>query len=141
MNGSKLFVLAAIALLVLPVAFAQESEKATVVDGTVFTGANMWTTPAAGVSVDVTCEEETDTVVTNSEGYFRALFEAGDCSLGEEVTACAGEVCDTRELIGETTRINLLGFKLFDVPEFGAVAASLAVAGAGVGYLALRRRK
>ena len=83
MNGSKLFVLAAIALLVLPVAFAQESEKATVVDGTVFTGANMWTTPAAGVSVDVTCEEEADSVVTDSDGYFSVVFGAGDCSMGE----------------------------------------------------------
>jgi|SRR3989338_440268 len=140
MNGTKLFIIAALALLVLPVAFGTV-EKPTVVDGHVYTGVNMFTPPAVGVEVDVTCEEETDTVVTNSEGYFSVVFGVGDCSLGEEVTACAGEVCDTRTLIGETTRINLLGFKLFDVPEFGAVAASLAVAGAGIGYLALRRRK
>ncbi len=143
MNITKLFIIAALALLVLPTAFAivEVAELPTLVDGHVYTGANMFTPPAVGAEVDVTCEGETDTVSTDDEGYFRALFAIGDCSLGEDVTVCSGSSCDTRTLIGQSARINLLGVKLFDVPEFGAIAATLAVAGAGAGYIALRRRK
>ncbi|TAL58272.1 MAG: hypothetical protein EPN86_00470 [Nanoarchaeota archaeon] len=142
MNGSKIFVLAIVALMALPFVLAvEESEKATVIDGYVFSGSSFSTPPVAGQQVDVTCEEETDGVTTDSNGYFKAVFGIGDCSLGQNVTACAGENCQTVSLIASNARINILEFKLFNVPEFGTIAASLAVAGAGAGYLALRRRK
>ncbi|TAL51917.1 MAG: hypothetical protein EPN86_05775 [Nanoarchaeota archaeon] len=143
MNATKLFVfvIAALALLVLPVAFAVDAVKPTVIDGFVFSGSSFSTPPVAGVNVDVTCEDQTLPATTNSNGYFKVDFDAGDCSLGENVTVCAGENCQIEQLLATNARINIKEFKLFNVPEFGTIAASLAVAGAGAGYLALRRRK
>lgn len=113
----------------------------SVIDGHVYSGESMFTPPVQGVTVDVTCEGITLSDVTDAEGYFSVLYNASDCPLGSEVEACAGSQCDTKNLIGATTRINLLGFKLFDVPEFSVIAASLAFAGAGAGYLFMRKRK
>jgi len=140
-SNFKTFIAAALMLIAIPAMALAVEEKVTVIDGTVFTGTNMFSDPAEGATVDISCENNSQEVQSNSDGYFRAVFDAGDCSMGEDVTVCSGDVCDTRNLIGETTRINLLGFKLFEIPEFSAVAASLAFAGAGIGYLALRRRK
>ena len=113
----------------------------TVIDGHVYSGESMFTPPVEGVEVEVSCNLNTATDVTDVDGYFRVVFAAGDCPLSSEVEACAGSQCDTRTLIGSTTRINLLGFKLFDVPEFGLIAAGLALGGASIGYAVLRRRK
>jgi len=113
----------------------------TVIDGHVYSGESMFTPPVQGVTVDVTCNDIVLSDDTDSDGYFRVLYSAGVCPFGSEVEACAGSSCDTREVMESTTRINLLGFKLFDVPEFGLIAAGLALGGAGIGYATLRRRK
>ena len=113
----------------------------TVVDGHIYSGESMFTPPVQGVTVEVDCNGTKLSDETDADGYFRVVYDNVVCPLGSEVEACAGSQCDTRTLIGATTRINLLGFKLFDVPEFSMIAAGLALGGASIGYAVLRRRK
>jgi len=117
------------------------AELPTVIDGHVYSGDTMSTPPVEGVTVEVTCEGNVVSDATDNEGYFRVLYNAGDCSLGSSATACAGSVCDTKTVMEHTSHINILGFKLFDVPEFGLIAAGLALGGAGIGFATIRRRK
>jgi len=118
-------------------------ELPTLIDGHVYSGSTMFTPPVQGVTVIITCTgtAEVPQDITDADGYFEIVYDAGDCPLGSNVTACAGDVCDTKTVIEHTTQINILGFKLFDVPEFGLIAAGLALGGAGIGYSVIRRRK
>ena len=126
-----------IALLLLPAAFAQSTP--TVVNGVVYSGTGITSSPVADVNVDVDCNLESHSDTTDAQGAYEVVFE--NCAMGDEVTACVGSTCDTKTVTSGITRFNLLEIKLFEIPEFSTVAASLGAAGAGLGYLFLRRRK
>ena len=123
-------------LLLLPSVLAVP----TVVNGVAYSGSGITSAPNADVNVEVTCNGNEESDLTDANGAFRVVFEENECANGDSVEACVGENCESKTVLGGVTRFNLLEIKLFDVPEFSTVAASMAVVGAGLGYALLRRR-
>lgn len=121
----------------------------TVVNGIVYSGDNIDTDPVVGAEVTVTCEDggntwiETDTTI--EDGYYHVEFMFPDCPLGSMVTAeaCYGGNCGSASdyVIDNNEWVNILGLDIFGVPEFGAIAAGVALVGAAAGFFVLRRRK
>ena len=99
-----------------------------------------------GVLVTVSCdngEVTTDTDTTDSNSEYVVSFTTEECDLGDSVTASVpGD--EQNDVVQETDFIMadlyLLNIELH-VPEFSAIAASVAFAGAGLGYLFMRKRR
>lgn len=104
------------------------------------TGANMYHVP---VTVTSTCGWGIGPSLTHSDGWTDNWQVLNSCTY--TATATYPEyLCST----GSNTTNNdqrtihlTCEPKENDVPEFGTIAASLAMAGAGAGYLLLRRKK
>lgn len=136
-----------VALLLLSVMTVSALPPLLVVNGQVMETDGI--TPAGdGIEVTVECNlvEKTDTTDINSQ--YSVEFDGGDCWVGDTLTASVpggdsgngGEqttvVQDDETVLGALILppINLI------IPEFSAIAASLAFAGAGASYLMLKRR-
>jgi len=104
-------------------------------------------TDAVGVEVTVECDNgedvSSDSDETDVNGEYAVTFTDEECGLGSTVVASVPGDEEQREVTSD----DLLFEDLFlvdinlSIPEFSAIAASAAFAGAGLGYLALRRRK
>ncbi|MFH1134298.1 MAG: hypothetical protein V1735_07480 [Nanoarchaeota archaeon] len=124
-------------------ASAYECEFGTIVNGIAYSGDNISTDPVPSVMVDVTCNSNIISDETNSEGYYAVFFGPYTCNQGDEVSACVGDICGygVVEECLQPNELNILGIDIFGVPEFSVIAGSLALLGAGAGYMFLRKRK
>jgi hypothetical protein len=121
-----------------------QSGVPTMVNGQVFSGPDSTSLPVAGVTVDVTCNGVTHSAETaDPSGWYGVIFQIPDnCNIGMTATSCVGSNCE--EAVIEdcfSNPINIVGIDIFNVPEFGLVAASVAMAGAVAGFIFLRRKK
>ncbi|MFH1917477.1 MAG: hypothetical protein ABIJ21_09525 [Nanoarchaeota archaeon] len=114
----------------------------TVVVGKVYSGNDINSPPVPDVMVDVTCMGNVESDVTNDIGRYMVVFDGGECALYENVSACVGDICGYGivETCLEPNQLLILGVDIFNVPEFGIVAASVALAGAVAGFVFLRRK-
>lgn len=116
----------------------------TYINGVVYSGADLSTPPVPNVQVDVTCNGYTHSSMTaDPSGYYGLIFsDAENCNVGEPVQACVGSVCNTKAVLTclEANQLNVLAVDIFNVPEFGLVAASVALAGAVAGFVFLRKK-
>lgn len=128
-------------LMALPMAFAQDCDyDMTGITGRVYSGNDISTPVVEGANVEVTCNTYVETDVTDASGEYGVGFYDNVCPIGSNVTSCVGTNCAT-DVVSECLmdQFNLLNINIFDVPEFGAIGAAIALAGAGA--IALKRRK
>jgi hypothetical protein len=89
----------------------------------------------AGASVDIECNEMSDTVESDSDGIYSVLYDADDCDAGDTVYVNAqksgigsgsnsGEVCGTDVCPFNVALIDVT------IPEFTVIAAGIALIGA-----------
>ncbi len=111
----------------------------TIVNGHVYQQGT--STGVPDVLVTVTCDSLVPaTDMTNSAGYYVVEF-LEDCDLGDSVTVCAGDGnCEDGTIIGIPDWKNISYVNL-EIPEFGLIAASVALAGAVAGFIFLRKKK
>lgn len=83
----------------------------SVVDVSVFDG-RVNQNPLVGDGITVSCNGNSLSGFADSNGRFRALFDAGVCPLQSDVEACSSFACQVKKLIRKTSRINLLDFVL-----------------------------
>ena len=119
----------------------------TVVNGMVYSGDTIATPPVDGAEVTVTCEYDSQSwqlTDTTEMGYYYVEFQDPACPLGSLATveACLGPACGgaNEYVIDSNSFINILGLDIFGVPEFSAIAAGVALLGAGTVFAYLRRR-
>ena len=124
---SLIIIIALVTLSMASFAFALTTsgigdDVPTDIDGTVYSDGGI--TPLPGVTVDVTCEGNLLSDVTSDpSGEYFVEYVPGDCSLGEEVTACVGTVCNSGIVEDHFTNLNILGVDIFNVPEFSLMTA------------------
>ena|SRR3989338_427557 len=128
-----------VVVLMVPFAFA-EGYPTSVINGVVYSGETIKSSPVQGVDVVVYCEDSYQLDTTDEKGAFRVVFQDYECAIGQDVTACVQENCQTKTNIGTTSRFQLTEVKLFKIPEFGAISGIAAIAGSIGAYLALRRK-
>jgi len=100
-----------------------------------------------GVEVTVECDNGDDVIsdsdFTDANSEYAVTFTTEECDLGDEVVASVPGMEVSDEVTEEDLRLEdlyILNIEL-SIPEFSAIAAGVAFAGAGLGYVALRRRK
>ena len=128
-------------LAVLMCVSAAFAVSTTVINGVVYSGAGSESPPVTGVQVDVTCGVQTLSDLTDGSGNYMVIFTDDVCPIGSNAQACVGSNCVTLPVITSVTRFNLLEIALFDVPEFGTIAAGVAIAGLSTGYFFMRRNR
>ncbi|MFH1134297.1 MAG: hypothetical protein V1735_07475 [Nanoarchaeota archaeon] len=119
--------------------FSVSATLPTVVNGHVYAADGH--TPVPNVDVAVTCPEDTINTLhdlTNAAGYYVVEFMEG-CNVGDTVEVCVGDICDSAE-VSENIVIKNLVYINLSVPEFGAIAGAVAISGALLGFLLLRRK-
>ncbi|MGV8086887.1 MAG: hypothetical protein ACP5N1_04610, partial [Candidatus Woesearchaeota archaeon] len=97
----------------------------------------------SGASVDVTCNDITESTVSNVDGDYYVSFASGVCYFGDEVSVNAvkdeasgsneGFMCQEEECDIPITVIDVT------IPEFGIIAGAFALV-AGLGIIAYRRK-
>ncbi len=109
--------------------------------------ADGFTDAGAGIEVTVECDNgdvvSSDTDTTDSNSEYIVSFTTEECDLGDTVVASVpgmevNETITSNRLV--LPDLYVLNIEL-SIPEFSAIAAGVAFAGAGLGYVALRRRK
>ena len=102
------------------------------------------TDAGAGVVVNVTCDNgnlTSETSTTDSNSEYAVTFSSTACGLGDTVFASVPG--DEQQRIVKSSDLTLDDLYLLNIelaiPEFSAIAASLAFAGAGLGYLFVRK--
>jgi hypothetical protein len=134
-----IFVLIALSFSTLAIAVCEP----TIVEGKVYSGNTIYTPPVEGAKVDVTCDSATLTSdPTDANGFYYVTFNCEECGMDDNVQACVGSVCSDTVMVSEwlPNPLNIVGVDIFNVPEFGALAASVAVTGGVLGFLLLRKR-
>ena len=134
----KLILMFAILLMSTSLAWATP----TIVDGKVYSGPTTASAPVVGATVDETCDTATPSSdVTDATGEYFVGFETG-CDLGDTAQSCVGSICNSA-VVNETLaqQINIVGVDIFNVPEFGVLAAVAALAGSGILFFTIRKRK
>ena len=115
---------------------------------TYVTGNVYWSdgvTPVEGASVEVNCNGFLRNDVTDAGGNYDVEYSAIECSSGDAVSVTAtkddaegtndGDVmCHSQECPFDIAIVDV------QIPEFGVVAAGLALVGAIAGFAVLRRR-
>ena len=99
-----------------------------------------------GVEVTVQCDNgviTTDTDTTDANSEYVVSFTTEECDLGDTVTASVpgdeeSDVVSSGDLVLQD--LYLLNIEL-SIPEFSAIAAGVAFAGAGLGYVFMRKRR
>ena len=133
----KLILMFAILLISMSLARA----TLTVVDGTVYSGPTTASAPVVGVTVDVECLDTGSTssaVTTDPEGEYLTAVE---CEIGDTVESCVGAICNDAEVTDTLVQeLNIVGVDIFNVPEFGVLAAIAALAGSGILFMTIRKR-
>ncbi|TAL51916.1 MAG: hypothetical protein EPN86_05770 [Nanoarchaeota archaeon] len=140
---AKMFGIVAVLAILMSVAVLADVD----VHGIVYQSDNA-TSAGPGVEVTVECFND-ETSVSNvtqtiTDGSYDYLFNSSECGLGDTVVASVpGDENSTL-----VTSNNFDGkLDLFivpanlSIPEFSAIAASVALMGASAGYIALRKRK
>lgn len=127
-------------LLLISIGFVAASELPTVVTGHVY--AEDGYTPLPGMDVSVTCNAVEKTNTTNSQGQYTVEFNVTeDCDIGDLVEVCVNEdVCES-DYVTETPFWKNIVYINLQIPEFGIVAATVALAGAVAGFFLLRKKK
>lgn len=139
---AKLFGIVAVLAILMSVAVLADVD----VHGIVYQSDNS-TKAGPGIDVTVECDNGdsvvSDVVQTDVNSEYDKLFDTADCGLGDTVFASVPGDEQSKEVTsGNVVLDNLYIVPInLSVPEFSAIAASVAFAGAGVGFLALRRRK
>ena len=112
-------------------------QKPTIVNGHVY--ASDGHTPVSGANVKITCDSAVKETTTNSEGYY--VVEYFDvCNEGSTVTiesngfTAEGKVKSSRVITKNIAYINL------SVPEFGTIAALIALIGSVAVFAVIRKR-
>lgn len=148
MNKGIIFGLMMISMI-LPAMAVSETPEETVVNGIVYSGETIDSDPVVGAEVTVTCEFGEDTWIetdtTIESGYYHVEYNYPDCPVGATVTseACLEGNCGSAsDIVMDTNEwVNIVGINIFGVPEFGTIAAGVALVGAAAGFFVLRRRK
>lgn len=115
----------------------------TYVTGTVFWADGV--TPVDGASVEVDCNGFIRNDVSDVQGNYDVQYTALECASGDSVyvTASKGDaegtnsetvMCDSQECPFNIALVDV------QIPEFGVVAAGIALVGAVAGFAVLRRR-
>lgn len=107
------------------------------------------TDAGSGILVDVSCDNGADVTdtqgTTDSNSEYQVTFNSSTCGLGSTVTGSVPGSEVNKTVTQNDAVIGLDNLYLVDinlsVPEFSAIAASVALMGASAGYIALRKRK
>jgi hypothetical protein len=105
--------------------------------------------PVNEANIEVTCHhlEQTFTqeTQTGQNGRYSVLYPTRECDAGDtvEVTAEKKGISATGSAVVNPNKIGMLNLAMinFNVPEFGWIAATVALLGSGIGFLVLRRKQ
>ncbi len=137
------FIVCILAVLALSVSSALAIGATTVVHGKVL---NPDSSPAgSGIVVTVECDNgvvATQTPSTDANSEYQAEFSDDDCWVGDTVYASVPGDSKSAIVVDDTTVLGSLILQIdLEIPEFSAIAAGIAFAGAGASFMLLRRRK
>jgi hypothetical protein len=138
----KLIPLGLLLVLSIGIISAQECINIpTLVNGVVYSGNDINSPVVPDAQVDVTCNNNLLSDMTNAQGYYSVVYAPGECNIGSSVEACVGETCG-QGIVQDCfdNPINILGIDIFNVPEFGLIAGVTAIAGALAGFMFLRKK-
>jgi hypothetical protein len=137
-----IFALLVLAVSMVNVAFA-DAPTGVYVNGNVYSGDGIATPPVEGAVVHVTCGTAAaeDSLPTTVTGFYDVLFDDGGCTIGDTAQACVGTHCGS-SVISESLEnpIMITGVDIFNVPEFGIATAMLALVGATLMFVVIRKR-
>lgn len=128
---------------ILSLTFVAASDP-TIVTGIVYQEDSSNSQP--GIPVTVTCNNTVDVTekddVTDDTGMYAVEFTPNECSPGNMVRICEENTdnCVDAEVTDTEFWKNIV-YKDFDVPELSWTAATLALIGAGLGFMLLRKSK
>jgi hypothetical protein len=145
MKKQTAMVLAGIVVLTMFIPMIKGEEECagnpTLINGQVYSGADYDSPTVPDAQVDVTCNNFMLSDTTDGVGYYSVVFDAGNCPLGSNVSACVGDTCGQGMV--QTcfdNQINIENIDIFNVPEFGFIAGSMAIVGTLAGFMFLRKK-
>lgn len=132
----KIFLMFAMLLFSVSLAWATP----TIVNGKVYSGPTTASPVVSGAMVDVECLETASTAFDDTDA-FGEYFTAVDCEIGYTVESCVGAICNSA-VVNNTLpqQLNIVGVDIFNVPEFSVITALVALAGATVVFVVVRKR-
>lgn len=126
------------ALILLTMSFAA-ADTPLLVNGHVYQQGTSIGVP--NVNVTVTCNSVSLWDMTDAQGVYVVEFFSG-CGVGDTVNVCAGDNnCETGTVISIPRFTKNIAYVNLEIPEFGLIAASVALAGAVAGFVFLRKKK
>jgi hypothetical protein len=128
-------------LTIVSVAAVVTAPNPTIVTGHVYMdGTN---NPVPNVLVTVTCPAGDGfilTNVTNPSGMYAVEYTAEQCHEGNTVHICAGDDNCVDATVFKSNVWKNIVYKNLEIPEFGWMAAGVALIGAGLGFMLLRKK-
>lgn len=100
--------------------------------------------PVASADVSVDCNGNVLTATTSSGGQYCVCYDLYECDAGDTATATATkeDASGNNSGVVEGTGCGInIGIVNILIPEFSAAAAGVALIGAGLGFIFLRRKK
>lgn len=108
----------------------------TIVNGHVYAADGI--TPVPGVDVTVECNDIILVDTTNDLGYYVVEFFEG-CPIGSEVTVSVGEFSES-DIVADEVLIKNIVYINLSVPEFTLATGLIALAGAALVFMIIRRK-
>ena len=137
----KLGIIFAVLLLAISMVHAV---KDTYINGMVYSGDGISSPVVNNTEVIVTCNTNTLNDVTGMggvDGKYEVLFQDNTCPFGATVHSCVGTKCSQDFIVdSELEQVNINGVDIFNVPEFGIATAMLALVGATLMFVVIRKR-
>jgi hypothetical protein len=129
-------------LFLVALSFASATENPVIVNGHVYMEGT--SNPAPDVEVTVTCpagDGWTFNDMTDAQGYYAVEFTAEQCEVGDTVHICAGNEDNCVDaVVTQSTFWKNIVYRNLEIPEFTWVAGGIALVGAGLGFMLLRKK-
>jgi hypothetical protein len=136
---------------ILPLLFLVAIAGASAIDEPVMVNGHVYyqgtSNPVPDVEVTITCPMGdggwTLTDTTNAQGYYVVEFGAEQCEVGDSVEICAGTDNCEQAIVPDTDMpyINKdIVYVNLEIPEFAWAGAGVALIGAGLGFMLLRKK-
>ena len=147
MKVNKTMILAVLAFLILNISVlsAMPVDKNTCSD--IYVGGTVYSqgidSPVVGnVDVVVHCEGNTENTLADDNGEYITYFNSGECGIGDNIYSCVKNTCSDKIVIQDCdlNTLYIMGVDIFNVPEFGVIAAGVAMIGGLCGYFFLRKK-
>jgi parallel beta-helix repeat protein len=98
-----------ILLLAFATSVIAEDCPTTIISGHIYGGENLPAPPVPGAQVEVTCNNQVKSDITDENGFYNVEFlDEENCDIGETVMVCVGETCTENLVSMCVMNINLL---------------------------------